>query len=255
MPRTEPPSAPAERAPGASSPSNNSTGSARGSGGRSTAVSVRGVSKVFPDGTHALEPIGIEVAEGEFVSIVGPSGCGKSTLLRIIAGLTPATNGDCLIPDSAQQAFVFQDATLLPWRNVRRNAQLLLELESFEGEERRRRTEEVLRLVGLEGFERAYPRALSGGMKMRLSLARALALRPKLFLMDEPFSAIDEITRESLNDELLRLWLLESFTALFVTHNVYEAVYLSNRVVVMSSRPARILEDFRVPFAFPRRPE
>jgi NitT/TauT family transport system ATP-binding protein len=221
---------------------------------RGTAITIRGVEKVFRDGTHALQPINLDVADGEFVSLVGPSGCGKSTLLRIIAGLIPASAGEVHAVEHAGRAFVFQDATLLPWRTVRRNAELLLELEGVSKGERAKRASEALKLVRLEGFEKARPRALSGGMKMRLSLARALALRPELFLMDEPFSAIDEITREALNDELLRIWASERFTALFVTHNVYEAIYLSNRVVVMSARPGRILENTRVPFPFPRTP-
>ncbi|HEU4655978.1 MAG TPA: ABC transporter ATP-binding protein [Capillimicrobium sp.] len=225
------------------------------SGTQSAAIGVRDVSKVFANGTVALEPTSLSIQAGEFVSIVGPSGCGKSTLLRIIAGLTPATSGTCSTPEGSSRAFVFQDATLLPWRTVRKNAQLILELEGFSKEDREQRCAEALELVGLTGFERSYPRGLSGGMKMRLSLARALALRPKLFLMDEPFSALDEITRESLNDELLRIWSSEGFTSMFVTHNVYEAVYLSNRVIVMSARPGRVIADFDVPFAYPRTPD
>jgi NitT/TauT family transport system ATP-binding protein len=222
---------------------------------RATAIAIRGVSKTFADGTVALEPLDLEVAERDFVSIVGPSGCGKSTLLRIIAGLTSPTTGECSTVGRAARAFVFQDPTLLPWRTARRNAELLLELEGVPRRERGARADEALRLVQLEGFEKARPRALSGGMKMRLSLARALALRPHLFLMDEPFSALDEITRELLNDELLALWKSEGFTALFVTHNVYEAIYLSSRVVVMSTRPGTILQEVEVPFPYPRTPE
>jgi NitT/TauT family transport system ATP-binding protein len=218
-------------------------------------IITRGVSKTFPNGTVALEPTDLCIADGEFVSIVGPSGCGKSTLLRIIAGLTPPTSGECVTPEGRRRAFVFQDPTLLPWRTVRKNAQLLLELEGFPREERRARAAEALELVGLAGFERSYPRALSGGMRMRLSLARALALRPKLFLMDEPFSALDEITRETLNDELLRIWASEGFTALFVTHNLYEAAYLSSRVLVMSPRPGRVVAEIKIPFDYPRSPE
>jgi NitT/TauT family transport system ATP-binding protein len=226
------------------------TGSGSGSG-----IAVNGVSKVFPNGTTALTPTELHVGEGQLVSIVGPSGCGKSTLLRVIAGLTSATTGECSMPTGASRAFVFQDATLLPWRTVRSNAQLLLELEGFDKAERDQRSAEALELVSLTGFEKSYPRNLSGGMKMRLSLARALALRPKLFLMDEPFSALDELTRETLQDELLRIWGSEGFTALFVTHNLYEAVYLSSRVVVMSARPGRIVADINVPLPYPRTPE
>jgi NitT/TauT family transport system ATP-binding protein len=218
-------------------------------------ISVDGVSKTFPDGTVALTPTSLQVGEGRFVSVVGPSGCGKSTLLRVIAGLTGATSGGCTTPTGASRAFVFQDATLLPWRTVRSNAQLLLELEGFSKSEREERAAKALELVSLTGFERSYPRNLSGGMKMRLSLARALALRPKLFLMDEPFSALDELTRETLQDELLRIWESEGFTALFVTHNLYEAVYLSNRVIVMSARPGRVIADIDVPLPYPRTPD
>lgn len=219
------------------------------------AVVVDAVSKVFPNGTVALEPTDLAVRSGEFVSLVGPSGCGKSTLLRIIAGLTAPTAGETTTPDVSRRAFVFQEPTLLPWRSVRRNAQLLLELEQVRGEERRRRVERALAMVGLDGFEKAYPHQLSGGMKMRLSLARALAVEANLVLMDEPFSAIDEITRESLNDELQRIWLSAGFTGLFVTHSVHEAVYLSQRIVVMSRRPGRIVAEIDVPLAFPRTPE
>jgi NitT/TauT family transport system ATP-binding protein len=218
-------------------------------------IAVRGVSKVFPDGTAALTPTDFEIDEGQLVSIVGPSGCGKSTLLRIIAGLIPASAGECSTVGGSSRAFVFQDPTLLPWRTVRKNAQLLLELEGFNKEERQSRAASALRLVGLDGFEKAYPRSLSGGMKMRLSLARSLALRPKLFLMDEPFSALDELTRETLQDELLRIWSSEGFTALFVTHNLYEAVYLSSRVIVLSARPGRVVADVEVPLRYPRTTE
>jgi len=226
-------------------------GNLRAGGG----IAVRGVSKVFPDGTAALTPTDFEIDEGQLVSIVGPSGCGKSTLLRIIAGLIPASSGECSTVAGSSRAFVFQDPTLLPWRTVRKNAQLLLELEGFDKQERQSRAAGALQLVGLDGFEKAYPRSLSGGMKMRLSLARALALRPKLFLMDEPFSALDELTRETLQDELLRIWSSEGFTALFVTHNLYEAVYLSSRVIVLSARPGRIVADVEVPLSYPRTTE
>lgn len=219
------------------------------------AIRVRGVSKVFPNGTEALTPVDLDVGPGEFVSVVGPSGCGKSTLLRIIAGLSDPTAGACEIPAAAQRAFVFQDPTLLPWRSVKRNSELLLELEGVARAEREQRAGEALRLVNLDGFEKSYPRNLSGGMRMRLSLARSLALRPSLFLMDEPFSALDEITREALNDELLRIWAGEDLTAVFVTHNVFEATYLSSRVIVMSARPGRIVADLPIPFEYPRTPE
>ncbi len=218
-------------------------------------ISLRGVSKKFANGTTALEPVDLDISPGEFVTIVGPSGCGKSTLLRIVAGLTDASSGECTTLNRKNRAFVFQDATLLPWRTVQRNGELLLELEGVPRPERSKRAAESLALVGLEDFAGVYPRNLSGGMKMRLSLARAVALRPKLFLLDEPFSALDEITREGLNDQLLRLRASEGFTSIFITHNLYEAVYMSTRVVVMSARPGRIVADIRVPFPYPRTPE
>lgn len=217
-------------------------------------VTVAGVSKTYTTGTYALDNVSLNVDEGEFVSLVGPSGCGKSTLLRIIAGLGPVTGGTCETITGPGRAFVFQDPTLLPWRTVQANAELLLELEHVERDERRRRANEALELVGLDEFKSARPRALSGGMKMRLSLARALALQPRLFLFDEPFASVDEITRELLNRELLSIWQRRAFTAIFVTHNLYEAVYLSQRVIVMSARPGRIVADVTVPFPYPRDP-
>lgn len=218
-------------------------------------IRISGVAKTFPNGTEALAPVDLRIGEGEFVTLLGPSGCGKSTLLRIIAGLTEPSAGTVEIADEQSRAFVFQDPTLLPWRTVDRNAQLLLELEGVAKPERRERAAAALDKVGLKGFEKSYPRNLSGGMRMRLSLARALALRPKFFLMDEPFSALDEITRETLQDELLRIWAEEGFTSVFVTHNLYEAVYLSHRVVVMSPRPGRVERIFDIPFAYPRSPD
>lgn len=215
-------------------------------------IDVRGASKVYANGTVALEPVDLQVSEGEFVSLIGPSGCGKSTLLRIIAGLITPSEGAVTINGDSKRAFVFQDATLLPWRKVEKNARLLLELEKVPRHEHAERIGEALRLVGLAGFEKSYPRGLSGGMKMRLSLARALALQPELFLMDEPFSALDEITRGQLQLELLRIWGERQFTAVFVTHNLYEAVFLSRRVVLMSARPGRIAQVFDVPFPYPR---
>jgi len=218
-------------------------------------IDVVGASKTYPNGTIALQPVDLQIGKGEFVSLLGPSGCGKSTLLRIIAGLSSPSTGEVNIPDGDRRAFVFQDATLLPWRTVARNASLICELEGIDKAERSQRVTAALKMVGLDGFEKVYPRNLSGGMKMRLSLARALALQPELFLMDEPFSALDEITREVLQDELLRIWITKGFTSVFVTHNLYEAIYLSNRVVVMSARPGRIERIFDVPFSYPRTPE
>ena len=211
-------------------------------------ISVSGVTKHF-DEVHALEHSDLDIATGEFITVVGPSGCGKSTLLRIIAGLIDPTEGRVNKPDDSMGAFVFQDAALLPWRTVQRNAELLMELESgFSKEERVSRASSALQQVGLSGFEKSYPHQLSGGMKMRLSLARALVLRPDYLLLDEPLSAVDELTRELLQEEIHALWKKENFTAILVTHNVSEAVFLSNRVVVMSPRPGKITHVVDVPF-------
>jgi NitT/TauT family transport system ATP-binding protein len=218
-------------------------------------ISLQGVWKQFPTGLKALDTIDLTIAGGEFISIVGPSGCGKSTLLRIIAGLVTPSAGVCDRADNATAAFVFQEAALLPWRNVEKNAQLLMELEHYPPQERQSRAAQTLQLVGLAGFEKSYPHQLSGGMRMRLSLARALALQPDVILLDEPLAAVDELTRDVLQEELSRLWRLSGFTAILVTHNVHEAVYLSDRVVVMSSRPGRILGVIDIPFTFPRSPE
>ena len=213
-----------------------------------------GVSKAFPDGTVALEGVDLDVARGEFVTVVGPSGCGKSTLLRIASGLSPATTGTART-SAERVGYVFQDATLLPWRTVQRNVELLAELEGFDKDAARSAAVEAIELVGLTGQERKLPRALSGGMRMRTSLARSLVLDPGLFLFDEPFGALDEITRERLNDELLRLSAAKGFGALFITHSVSEAVYLSTRVLVMSGRPGRVVASFDVPFGGARTPE
>ena len=208
-------------------------------------ISVSGVTKNF-DKVHALKEVSLDIATGEFVTVVGPSGCGKSTLLRIIAGLI-STQGSVEKPDKG--AFVFQDAALLPWRTVQKNAELLMELEDgFSKQERVTRVSSALHQVGLSGFEKSYPHQLSGGMKMRLSLARALVLRPDYLLLDEPLSAVDELTRELLQEEIHALWKKENFTAILVTHNVSEAVFLSNRVVVMSPRPGEIVHVVDVPF-------
>jgi NitT/TauT family transport system ATP-binding protein len=214
----------------------------------------RGVGKRFPDGTLAVTDVNLDVANGEFVSVVGPSGCGKSTLLRLAAALSRVTEGGVEV-GADKLGYVFQDPTLLPWRSVRKNVELLAELERMPKAERRQRAAETIKLVGLTGFERHHPRALSGGMRMRVSLARSLVLQPGLFLFDEPFGALDEITRERLNDELLQLFLARRFAALFVTHSVSEAVFLSTRVVVMSPRPGRVLGDFPIPFDYPRQPQ
>jgi NitT/TauT family transport system ATP-binding protein len=218
------------------------------------ALTFRGVSKTFPDGTHALTPLDLTVREGEFVTVVGPSGCGKSTILKIASGLIPKTDGDLELSDD-NMGYVFQDATLLPWRTVRKNVELFAELHGIDKSERRAAAQEAIDLVGLSGFEDHHPKRLSGGMKMRVSLARSLVLNPKLFLFDEPFGALDEITRERLQEELLRLFVIEGFAALFITHSLYEAVFLSTRVLVMSPRPGRFVAEFDVPFGYPRTDE
>jgi NitT/TauT family transport system ATP-binding protein len=209
------------------------------------------VGKVFPDGTEALGDVTLAVGSGELVALIGPSGCGKSTLLRIASKLTPHTAGEVSV-STDNLGYVFQDATLMPWRTVQGNVELFCELHGVPKRERTHAAREAIELVGLTGFERHLPRALSGGMRMRVSLARSLTLRPKVFLFDEPFGSLDEITRERLNHELLRLFELERFAALFVTHSVSEAVFLSSRVAVMSARPGRIVECIDVPFPYPR---
>ncbi|MCU1479162.1 MAG: ssuB [Subtercola sp.] len=212
------------------------------------------VELTFPDGTIALQGVDLVVKRGEFVTVVGPSGCGKSTLLRIASGLESASQGTAEL-GTDRIGYVFQDATLLPWRTVAANVELLAELHGESKKARAAKAKEAIDLVGLTGFEKHLPKALSGGMKMRASLARSLTLDPELFLFDEPFGALDEITRERLNDELIRLFTAKNFAGLFITHSVSEAVYMSTKVVVMSGRPGRIVETFDVPFAQPRDPD
>ena len=209
------------------------------------------VGMTFPDGTKALGGVTFDINPGEFVTVVGPSGCGKSTLLRIASNLEVETEGRCEV-DRNSIGYVFQDATLLPWRNVRRNVEIIAELHGIERSQRTKRAQDAIELVGLTGFEDKYPRQLSGGMRMRASLARSLVMKPRVFLFDEPFGALDEITRERLNDELLSLFQIEGFAGLFITHSIAEAVYMSTRVLVMSSRPGRIVGSFDVPFTYPR---
>jgi NitT/TauT family transport system ATP-binding protein len=212
------------------------------------------IEMVFPDGTEAIAEASFDVGRGEFVTVVGPSGCGKSTLLKIASGLLEPTGGRVLV-DRERLGYVFQDATLLPWRTVRRNVELLAELHGVGSDERSRLAADAIETVGLRGFEDHYPRSLSGGMKMRCSLARTLTLKPPVFLFDEPFGAVDEITREHLNDETQRLFMSEGFAGLFITHSISEAVFLSTRVLVMSARPGRIVAEFAIPFEYPRRPD
>lgn len=215
-------------------------------------VRLSDVSKIYANGTVALAGATFAVRAGEFVALVGPSGCGKSTILRIVAGLGAPSSGDVQVeglpPAQARRrhqdmAYVFQDATLLPWSTVRGNVELPLKLRGVGRAERQAIAREALDMVGLSQVMRMYPRELSGGMRMRVSIARALATKPTLLLMDEPFGALDEITRQRLNDELLRIRDLAGWTVLFVTHNVVEAVFLSTRVIVMSNRPGRIIAD------------
>ena len=205
-------------------------------------IAISKVSKHF-DEVQALAEVNLNIATGEFISIVGPSGCGKSTLLRVIADLVE-TDGSVTKPSKG--AFVFQDSALLPWRTVQRNVELLMELDGTDNKKDKAR--KALEQVGLTGFENSYPHQLSGGMKMRLSLARSLVLDPEYILLDEPLSAVDELTREVLQEEIHEMWNRDKFTAILVTHNVAEAVYLSNRVIVMSPRPGEITHIVDIPF-------
>jgi NitT/TauT family transport system ATP-binding protein len=205
-----------------------------------------GVGKTFPNGTVALAGMALEVQEGEFVSLLGPSGCGKSTALRLIAGLATPSAGLVTWEEAPRLGFVFQEPTLMPWRTVSGNVRLPLQMAGVSRREAAPRVAEALARVGLAGFERAYPRQLSGGMRMRVSIARAIATRPTVLLMDEPFAALDEITRARLNDDLLVLWAAGGLTVVFVTHSVYESVYLSSRIVVMAPRPGRVVADLPV---------
>ena len=214
-------------------------------------LSFENVSMTFDDGTKALDNVSLSINAGEFVTVVGPSGCGKSTLLRIASNLETNTGGKCSI-DRNSIGYVFQDATLMPWRTVARNVELIAELHKLPKSARQQLSAEAIELVGLSGFEDKYPRQLSGGMRMRASLARSLVMKPKVFLFDEPFGALDEITRERLNDELLRLFQHEGFAGLFITHSITEAVYMSTEVLVMSARPGKIIAEFDVPFSYPR---
>jgi len=212
-------------------------------------ISASQVQKIFANGTQAISSLNFSINPGEFVSILGPSGCGKSTLLRIIAGLDRPTSGEVQLKNDSNSpaiSYVFQDAHLLPWRNVLRNTELPLELRGSAKADRRSRAMEILNQVGLGDFAAAYPSELSGGMRMRVSLARALITEPQLLLLDEPFAALDEITRQKL-DELLRdLWHRRRMTTIFVTHSTAEAVFLANRAIVMTARPGKISLDHTI---------
>lgn len=227
-------------------------------------VSLRKVSKQFSNGTLAVRDVDLDLRAGEFVSLLGPSGCGKSTLLRMIAGLGEPSAGTIDWPGSTAKArdgasghgsdlgFVFQEPTLMPWSTALGNTMIPLKLKGIAKSEAEQRAADMLASVGLKGFETSYPRELSGGMKMRVSIARALVTQPRILLMDEPFAALDEITRHKLNDDLLALWERQRFTAIFVTHSVFESVYLSQRIVVMAARPGRVMADLAVPAPYPR---
>lgn len=222
------------------------------SGSPRSVVVMRNISKMFSNGTLALKDMSLDVERGEFLSLLGPSGCGKSTALRIIAGLGGPSSGTIDWPSSKLNArglpegdigFVFQEPTLMPWQTVFGNVYLPMRLRGISKAAARPQIMETLASVGLADFEKAYPRELSGGMKMRVSIARALVTKPKLLLMDEPFAALDEITRQKLNDDVLRLWRQSGVTVIFVTHSVFESAYLSNRIVVMKARPGQVYTD------------
>ncbi len=218
-------------------------------------VTLRGVGKIFPTGTVAVEGLDLDIHDGEFVTILGPSGCGKSTALRMIAGLTEPSGGAIEWPDASAAgglSFVFQEPTLMPWASVAANVRLPLMLKGVDTHASAARVEEALGRVGLSPFAQAYPRELSGGMKMRVSIARALVTGPKLLLMDEPFAALDEINRFKLNNDLLALWRELRKTVVFVTHSVFESVYLSQRIVVMTPRPGRVFTELKIDAPYPR---
>jgi NitT/TauT family transport system ATP-binding protein len=222
----------------------------------SSLVRLDSVCKTFANGVVALTGVNLDVRRGEFLSLLGPSGCGKSTILRLLSSLTSPTKGAIdWREDKSALGFVFQDPTLMPWATVFDNVWLPLRLNGVSRKAARERIEEALAKVGLAGFAKAYPRELSGGMKMRVSIARALVTRPAILLMDEPFAALDEITRSKLNDDLVSLKCELGATVIFVTHSVYESVYLSNRIVVMAPRPGRVIAEIAVTAPLPRKEE
>ncbi|WP_159870356.1 MULTISPECIES: ABC transporter ATP-binding protein [unclassified Raoultella] len=223
------------------------------------AIEVLSAEKIYSNGTRALLPVNLTINQGEFVTLLGPSGCGKSTLLKMVAGLVEPSDGKLVLwrRDSREKvqvplSFVFQEATLMPWSNVQNNVRLPLDLAGVPRAEANTRVSEALELVGLEKFANVLPRELSGGMQMRVSIARGLVTRPKLLLMDEPFGALDEITRNKLDSDLLRLWREQGLTVVFVTHSIHEAVFLSQRVIMMAARPGRVVEDIAISEPFPR---
>ena len=229
-------------------------------------VSLDHVSKTFSNATVALKDMSLDIEAGQFISLLGPSGCGKSTALRIVAGLSSPTSGRLRWSDEGHApsgrkasgaeahdiSFVFQEPTLMPWAKVFSNVHLPLKLKGRSAAQARKEVMEALDMVGLADFADSYPRELSGGMKMRVSIARALVTKPRLLLMDEPFAALDEITRFRLNNDLLHLWEQFGWTVVFVTHSVFESVYLSNRIVVMAARPGRVVADLAVDAPYPR---
>jgi NitT/TauT family transport system ATP-binding protein len=232
--------------------------------GRRPVLVCRQVSKRFANGTVALSRVDLDVGQRQFLSLLGPSGCGKSTMLRLISGLSEPSSGTIEWPTEPYNAggrpipnlsFVFQEPTLLPWATALANVMLPLDLASVGKAEARMRAEAALGLVGLAGFASAYPRELSGGMKMRVSIARAIVTRPSVLLLDEPFAALDEITRFKLNKDLLDLWNRGNFTVIFVTHSVFESVFLSQRIIVMAARPGRVIADMDVAAPYPRLPD
>ena len=234
---------------------------AAGNTSKPALIRIAGVGKRYSGGTHALQGIDLTVAEGEFLSLLGPSGCGKSTLLRLIAGLGEPSEGSIDWPRGSYDAagtpdrsigFVFQEPTLMPWATVFENVYLPLRLDGKRRQDVAAQVEDAIAGVGLAGFVHANPRQLSGGMRMRVSIARALVKRPKVLLMDEPFAALDEITRMRLNDDLLALWAGSGWTVLFVTHSVYESVYLSSRIAVMGTRPGHIRDLIEIDAPYPR---
>jgi NitT/TauT family transport system ATP-binding protein len=221
-------------------------------------IELKGVSKRFRNAAVALANVSLTVERGEFVTFLGPSGCGKSTLLKLVSGLSPVSEGEVRVngmtPVNAREtmSFIFQDATLLPWRTVEQNVGLGLELDYAARALRRERVQQMLELVSLDHVAKRYPRELSGGMKMRVSIARALATRPRILLMDEPFAALDEMSRDRLNEELLRLYAEQKWTVLFVTHSVAEAVFLSTRVVILAAHPGRVAHEIAIDLPWPR---
>jgi NitT/TauT family transport system ATP-binding protein len=225
------------------------------------AVEVLSADKTYANGTHALLPVNLRIQEGEFVTLLGPSGCGKSTLLKMVAGLLQPSDGKLLLwrqpvdkleASGHRLSFVFQEATLMPWAKVMANVRLPLDLAAVPKPSAEKRVRSALQMVGLDKFENALPRELSGGMQMRVSIARGLVTEPQLLLMDEPFGALDEITRNRLDSDLLDLWAQKKLTVIFVTHSIYEAVYLSQRVVVMAARPGRVVDEVAIDEPYPR---